>query len=445
MMNRAIALCCCLLMSTVGFAQGGKIVKQTFSAVVKDAAAVQAQRGVLSQTGKTASVAVVKNTAAQSLSPSVRPIREVPVVSVAKVPAENKASSVSAKVTKEFSSPSLIDDKVFLDRIGQAMSFSQTKKTLNYATQLEQERAKARQIVATLKNYQTLNLDEIRENELMDRLNELVLNRSLLSFLNKSLENKNYTQFMRDLSNYYSLSVDFLSSYELRFIPPQDVREIFAQTALAYMKQHPHKMNLKLREIIKSPFVDETLKSFLRTFIAMDKIQPLHEGRFLIVLRQAHKQHTSGLANARDEEEIAGTVAAYQELLEDLTEFTSRYHRSPRWNAPMPERRLHNKLLMLIAYNKANQFKQVLPYIAQIKTLLTQYPSIGLTVDEILKQVETFIKVNGHFPRQISEVPAGETLSDEELNLYEGIVYWESLRNDFRDKINELRASTPQH
>lgn len=437
MINRIFALVCCLCLSTVSFAQGGKIVKQTLQAATKDAAA-QAGKKVLSSGVETAAKSAVTKAAGQALTAGTHNVLQ-------NVPQTAASVNVQANTFIKQPQKPAFDEQKFLQKVGTAMDFTKTKKVLNYSTLLEEERAQARRLANLLKNYQTLNLDEIRENELWDGLDSLVVNQSLHRFLSKSIENRNYIQFMRDLSNYYSLSLEFMSSYELRFIASQDVREVFARTALEYMKAHPHKLNLKLREIMKSPYVDENVKSTLRSFIALEQIMPQHESGFLTVLRAAHKQHTAGLAAARSQQDIVTTVEAYKELAAELEEFTTQYHRAPRWNAQLPERRLYNRVLMLIAYNQANQFKQVLPYIDQIITLLGKYPSIGLTANETLEKVRAFTQANGHLPRQMSEIKDGEVVSDEELHLYESMVYWSTVSKDFAKQIVALHATAHLH
>ena len=436
MINRAIALCCCLFLSTVSFAQGGKLIKQTLQTGTKEGLAAQAGKQILPKMP----AKVGQGAGTTSVAPKAG-LRNAPRAAVSA-----QAGTPKERTPESFAQESpfpVFDQKAFLKKIGRAMVDSPNKKILNYATLLEQERTHARQLASLLKTYQTLHLDEIREAELLDGIDTTVVNHSLQRFLAQSISNQNYTQFMRDLSNYYSLSLEFMSSYDLRFIASQDVREVFARTALEYMKAHPHKVNLKLREILKSPFVEASVKASLRGFVAMDEILPQYENSFLTFLRTAHKQHTAGLTSARTAEDITITVGVYQELLAELEQFTSTFHRSPRWNSNEDERRLYNKVLMLITYNQVNQFKQVLPYISQIKNLLNKYPSIGLTTYETLEKLRTFIKETGHFPRQISEAKPGEVIPEEELHLYECMVYWSTANKNFATKITELRIIAP--
>ena len=438
MINRITALVCCLCLSTVSFAQGGKVVKQALQGVTKDVVAPTGKEGLVRGLENAAAKSVGSRVAGQTVTAGARQ-----VVQNVRTQGSPVHTPTNTFIKQDDLPP--FDEHNFLYFIGKAMDVTKTKEMLNYSTLLEEERTQARHLANLLKNYQTLNLDEIRENELWDELDSFVVNKSLRRFLANSVENRNYIQFMRDLSNYYSLSLEFMASYELRFIASQDVREVFARTALEYMKVHPHKMNLKLREIMKSPYVDENVKSTLRSFIALEQILPQHESGFLTVLRAAHKQHTAGLAEARSQADIVTTVEAYKELAADLEEFVTKYQRSPRWNSPLPERRLYNRLLMLIAYNQANQFKQVLPYINKIITLLGKYPNIGMTAHETLEKVRAFTKANGHLPRQMSEIKEGEVVSDEELHLYESMMYWSTVNKDFAKQLAVLHATAHLH
>ncbi len=327
--------------------------------------------------------------------------------------------------------------EAYLKEVTTIMDLPVEKEALNYAYAMELERSQARRLAATLKNYQTLNLSSVQEDELLDKISGVVVNHNLQKYLLNSMINKNYMQFMRDLANYYSLSVKFMTSYELRFIASQDVREVFAQTALDYMKAHPHKLNLKLREIMKSSWVSENIKSTLRGFIALNQILPQHESGFLTVLREAHKQYTAGLAAARSQESVTATVEIYKKTAKELEEFVKRYNRAPRWNAPLAERRLYNKLLLLITHNQANHFKLVAPYILQIRQLLTQNPHVRLSAVETLTQLQVFYKKYNRLPRAFNAAP-GTRILEAELNLRESMTYWEMHDKTFTQKLQKL-------
>ena len=189
---------------------------------------------------------------------------------------------------------------------------------------------------------------------------------------------------------------------------------------------------------MKSPAVSDEVKSTLRGFIALDKILPQHESAFLTVLREAHRQHTAGLAAARSEENVAETVKIYKDTLAELKDFIKRYNRSPRWNAPVKERRMYNKLLLLITHNQANHFKQVESYIDQIEQLLTEYPRIRLNAEQTITQLRLFVAKNHRLPRAITEAPEG-SIPEKELELYESVFYWEGIDENFSKELALIR------
>ena len=408
-----ITLLCTPFFVAAGYAQTGKMLKQAAKAATqKPAVSVNQVSAPISH-------------AAQNSTALLNAVQ-------AAVPLGNKPDIPSVAPIR------LSDEQKYQQEVAAIMNFSLDKKLLNYAYDLEKERSSARRLAMALQKYQTLNLTKDQTDNLVRKMDGFLVNNSLRNYLKNSVTNKNYKQFMRDLSNYYSLSVKFLGSYELRFIANQDAREIFAQTALDYMQMHPHKMNLKLREIMKSPAVSDEVKSTLRGFIALDKILPQHESAFLTVLREAHRQHTAGLAAARSEENVAETVKIYKDTLAELKDFIKRYNRSPRWNAPVKERRMYNKLLLLITHNQANHFKQVESYIDQIEQLLTEYPRIRLNAEQTITQLRLFVAKNHRLPRAITEAPEG-SIPEKELELYESVFYWEGIDENFSKELALIR------
>lgn len=412
---RTSVLLALLLITAPAYAQKGKLVKQAVSAATQKQVVSAAERSALLP-------------AAAIAAPDLYSVALAPAVRTMSAPAPASAAKETA----------------YFEDLGVAMNLGLEKKILNYAFAIERERADARRLVNLLHSYQTLNLNTIQEDVLLEKISGTVVNHSLQEYLLDSMASKNYMQMIRDLANYYSLSVKFMTSYELRFIAAQDVREVFAQTALNYMKDHPHKMNVKLREIMKSPAVSDEIKSVLRGFVAVNQILPQHETRLLTVLREAHKQHAAGVNAARSHENIAKTVSLYQNTLKELQQFIKRYNRSPRWNAPLKERRLYNRLLMLITHNQANHFKLAAPYIKQIQQLLEQYPHIRMSARQTMHDLRKFIVKHNRFPRPITEIPTEENAAPQELELYESATYWRMNDRAFALEFSRLAMLLPK-
>lgn len=412
---RASVILAFIFVSSALYAQKGKIAGRAVSAATQKQVLTAAQRASL-----------------RPAFPGVKPA----LYSTALSPSAQAVCAAAPVYTPQ--------DNAYFDNLGITMDLGLEKKILNYAFSIEQERADARRLVNLLHSYQTLNLNTLQEDALLDKISETIVNHSLQEYLLNSMASKNYMQMIRELANYYSLSVKFMTSYELRFIAAQDVREVFAQTALSYMKDHPHKMNVKLREIMKSPAVNDEIKSALRGFVAVNRILPQHETRLLTVLREAYKQHAAGVAAARSHENISKTVAMYHDTLKELRQFVKRYNRSPRWNAPLKERRLYNRLLMLITHNQANHFKLAAPYIAQIQKLLEQYPHIRMTAPQTQHNLRAFALKYNRLPRLITEIPAGETAAPQELELFESMIYWQMNDKSFAQEFTRLKELLPK-
>lgn len=192
---------------------------------------------------------------------------------------------------------------------------------------------------------------------------------------------------------------------------------------------------------MKSPFVTPELKSSLRSFIALNKILPQQENAFLTLLREAHKQHSTGLTSARSQADITNTIEVYRNTAKELESFIKRYNRSPRWNAPLPERRLYNKLLLLITHNQMNRFKQVVPYISKINQLLSQYPPIRFTAEETLQKLKKFVKQNNRLPQSVSENPEKAGTTEAEIELYDNMFHWVSNDKAFAQEFHLLQNS----
>ena len=144
------------------------------------------------------------------------------------------------------------------------------------------------------------------------------------------------------------------------------------------------------------------------------------------------------MAAARSEANVAETVKIYKDTLAELKDFIKRYNRSPRWNAPVKERRMYNKLLLLITHNQANHFKQVESYIDQIEQLLTEYPRIRLNAEQTITQLRLFVAKNHRLPRAITEAPEG-SIPEKELELYESVFYWEGIDENFSKELALIR------
>ena len=91
--------------------------------------------------------------------------------------------------------------------MGYIMPSSISKSFLNGIEPFARERAAANELYTEMEKNQTLNLTPGQFAALNNRIIRDIVNKSLKKYLTGSLTEKSYQQFMRDLANYYSLSV----------------------------------------------------------------------------------------------------------------------------------------------------------------------------------------------------------------------------------------------
>lgn len=315
------------------------------------------------------------------------------------------------------------------------------KKVLNYKTTYDIERNLAKKVLGTSQNLNLLS--DPNASDLL--LSEIVTirNASLQNFLFNSLAEKDYELFLQDLSDYYSIPVEFVTTLELRFISPKNPEVVFANSVVNYMTRHPHKMNLKLREIMKNPLLDgellgdRPLKEVLHEYIS----RPLtveRQAEFSVFLKEAYKKHTKSLTLARKEAEA--TVAIYQDLLLRLQDFVARHGRVPAWShGDEQERRLYNRLSVIMEHSTFNNFANVLPYKQQIQAILDTYPKKYISLDETTERLIAYVEQHGKvptFPKDENQLTYAEGL------FLESVYYWYTNSNDFRSFFCYLKDPT---
>ena len=312
---------------------------------------------------------------------------------------------------------------------------SDAKKLLNTHTRYTQGAAKAQQILQNLKSHNIPTLPEEEQEQLLTQLSSFVADPALSGFLRQNIQAGNYAAVRQDLADYYNLTLDFIPAFELRANPASTHRNIFVYTTLDYLKRHPHKATVGLREILRNPNVSSQDKTFINDLLRKPpQLLAEQESAFTQTLHDIYNQHILSLANAYAAAEVQITVAYYQTLLQELTRFTEAHQRAPRWDGPMDERTLYNRLAVIVKDNPFNLFEEAAQPLQAIRTLLEAYPAATLSWPETLQQLETFIQQHGFYPRSFSG-SNGQT-TEEELKLLDNVGYYlgkhPALSNDIR-------------
>ena len=237
-----------------------------------------------------------------------------------------------------------------------------------------------------------------------------VINQTLKATLKSLMEQKKYAEMAQELSDYYAIPLD----RDLLELSKKDLREIVVESALAYAKRHPHKPNLPLRELLKSEKVNARTKENLQRYLN-NPVMVYHVPMgFKTIVRTAYKQHYKGVRQSVNAPEVQATVLAYNQAIKELRTFVAKHHRQPRWNAPLPERRLFNKLQLIVVYNVTNGFYEAETAKQEIRAILAKYPN--RSYEEFHKDYMAFVKKHNRQPEPITQRPQS---SQREQQLYD--------------------------
>ena len=242
---------------------------------------------------------------------------------------------------------------------------------------------------------------------------------------------------MRDLANFYGLSTPLTPSLSRSAATGTPGEDVFVNTVLDYIGQHPHKVSLPLREVLKDPQV-APFKATVENFIhRSDGLTAPHKQYFANTLRDIYRIHNHALNQAYQAPEVEITVSYYNKALTELQDFVIKNHRSPRWDGPTEERHLYNQLTVITHANPFNLFVESLQPLHEIKTILQKYPAITMTWEETLQHVEAFIQQRGFYPRSYSRNHGNTT--EEELKLLDHVNYYTAQSSIHRQPIEQLK------
>lgn len=246
-------------------------------------------------------------------------------------------------------------------------------------------------------------------------IKDQVINQTLSKTLLQLLENKDYKQLAQELSDYYAIPLD----RDLENLSKKDLREFVVNSSLNYARNHPHKPNLPLRELLKSWKVSARTKEHLRKFLAIPELLHNNPEEFKKFARDAYNQHQKGLRQSINAAEVQATIRAYSITLEELRAFVAKNHRQPMWNAPIKERRLYNTLQLILTRNVTNTFLETETIKRQIREVLNQYPNRSYY--DFLKYFKEFHAKHQRLPQSLQERPSA--------SLHERMLYDEMVRH----------------
>ena len=280
--------------------------------------------------------------------------------------------------------------------------------------------------------------------QVISQVHSLVKDSYLKKVINKQLSDNDYVGLLWDLSGFYSLPPNNHISFSTAsgFSPTGNInlsKDVFIGTTLSFLNHHPHKVPLRLREMLKAPQIGAKYKGIVNTLLREPTpfSQQTTQG-FSSVLSEIYTEYSQLLRQAYQSEEVQTTVSFYNKALNELENFAAAHERAPRWDGPMEERLLYNQLMIITRNNPFNQFTEALQPLQEIKDILAKYPVSTLSWEETLAQVELFIQRNGFFPRSY-EATGGNT-TEEELRLLDQIKYYTFRHPQLRKGLGELKV-----
>ncbi len=292
--------------------------------------------------------------------------------------------------------------------LAKAMSKSSAKQLLNRRQAYQNEIRAMNEVLPRL----LLLSEQSKPSELAWAkllIQDNVINKTLSASLLTLLEKQDYKALVREISSYYAIPLE----RDLLTLSNKDLRETVAQSALDYAMTHQHKPNLPLRELLKSYKVSPRTKEHLRKYLAVPEILHKDPQGFKAFVRTAHTQHQKGLRQAVSATEVREAIRFYQVTMQELRVFTQKYHRQPRWNAPLKERELYNSLQLILVQNGFNTFYEAEMLKRQIRDILNDYPARSFRAFE--EDLKSFYAAYKRLPQSLDKKPHS---SERERALY---------------------------
>ncbi|MBR4682967.1 MAG: hypothetical protein IKP06_06690 [Elusimicrobiaceae bacterium] len=292
------------------------------------------------------------------------------------------------------------------------------KELLNSHTHYTQHNAQAWQALKEIHTFAFSPRTEKGSPYLIGKLKAFVKDPYFMQVMEQNLSAQRYETAMRDLSNFYGLSAEFIPQ-NLNFPQATTPEQAFVNTTLDFLDQHPHKVSLQLREVLKNPQV-RPFKKGINTYIHHSStLTPQDRENFTDMLHEIYRIHVQSLKQAYQSTDVCVTVSFYNKALSELEDFVKAHNRRPRWDGPLEERQLYNQLMIITHENPFNLFAEALFPLQEINRILAQYPSIMLSWESTLERIEAFIQQNGFYPRSYEKT--GGNTTEEELWLLDHV------------------------
>ena len=233
-----------------------------------------------------------------------------------------------------------------------------------------------------------------------------VVNNSLKTYLQKAIQANDYDTVIKELSAYYGLEG---TSVRQTLLIPADV---FAASAVRYMVYHPHKMNLRLRELMNSVYCRGYHRN-IEAFLKKNRLTLADQENLYDLLQKAYQAYSKEIKESVDSLAVQMPLTAYEEAAHAAREFIHKTGRFPSFNAGPAERKLATTIDLLLLNAHINQFKPINEAVEALQELRQLYPLPILAKERFMEEYKRFVQHHsGQAPRpwHEGEYPIGEAL-----------------------------------
>ena len=243
-----------------------------------------------------------------------------------------------------------------------------------------------------------------------------VVNRSLNKYLDQAVLAQDYEQALTELTDYYSLNEGHF--YSILQMP----ENLFVSSAISYLMRHPHKVNLSLRETLKSTYVDTELKNQINVFVRKEQLTVEDQENLATLLRQAHEQYRIELMRSLQSPQVINITRAYRQVSDAVEDFIAQTNRFPQIAAGPNERALAIQVNLLLEQSHLHMYEPVKEQMQRLQQLREDFPMEILTPEAFKEQYRAFVNHTG----QINPLPPNVVSDSEAVDytLYNSYEYY---------------------
>ncbi len=259
-----------------------------------------------------------------------------------------------------------------------------TKEQLRRAITYQQEYNRAYEALAHMRYYQIKGQTPSEFLDTHKDWSDFMINKSLNRYVAKAIEADNYDKVFQELSEYYGLEQG--KSYFSIFMPS----DLFAASAVNYMTHHPHKINLRLREVLESPYT-RSYQGLIDLYTRKNFLTEQDKQYLYSVCKRAYKQYVGQLRLDEQGGCVTFPLKIYEENIQALKVFIEQTGRFPRVNAGPQESRLATTTNILLENIPVNRFMTLERTIRELEKLRSDYPTVIWTQEVFLEEYKKFV------------------------------------------------------